>query len=338
MDYATAGNWVNRWRDKRIGVVGDLMLDRYVWGGASRISQEAPIPVVEVKSTTARPGGAANVLNNIVTLGGEAVAFGVVGHDEAGDTLRGLLGELAVDTAGVLRDPARVTTEKTRIIANHQQIVRVDTERKEPLSAETEAALLDAVRRALAAGGLDALILEDYAKGVLSPTLAQAIAARATDAGVPVALDPHPANALGVTGLTLMTPNRAEAFALAGVYHSEPVTPLEKDAALLEVARKLQARWAVESLLVTLGADGMALFRPDTAPLHVPTQAKEVFDVSGAGDTVIASCVLALAAGAAPEDAASLSNHAAGVVVGKVGTAPVSSEELVAYFKAERTD
>ena len=249
MEYSAAKERIDCWQGKRIAVVGDLMLDRYVWGGASRISQEAPIPVVEVRRTTARPGGAANVLHNIVALGGKALAFGVVGAD------------------------------------------------------------------ALARGEIDALIIEDYAKGTLSPDLARAVVVAAGKHGVPVALDPHPANHLDVPALALMTPNRSEAFALAGVYKTEAVRPVEADGALREVVARLQDRWQVAHLLITLGADGMALFRPEAPPLHVPTLAREVFDVSGAGDTVITSFLLALISGATGEEAAVLSNNAPGVVV-----------------------
>ena len=335
MDHQAAKDTIGKWQGKRVGVVGDLMLDRYVWGGASRISQEAPIPVVEVDEVTARPGGAANALHNIVSLGGKAHAFGVVGDDKNGEELRGLLDTLAVDTDGIIEDGTRVTTEKTRIIAAHQQIVRVDTEQKDALEDSVQAALLDKLEGAMKGGQIDALIIEDYAKGTLNKTLAQQAVACATAHGIPVALDPHPANHLDLSGLTLMTPNRAEAFVLAGKYMTHSVLPIEHDAALLDVVAHLREMWQVQYLLVTLGGEGMALFQSEGEVLHVPTQAREVFDVSGAGDTVISSFVLSLLGEASPQDAAVLANHAAGVVVGKVGTAPVNADELRESFEHE---
>ncbi len=332
MEQRQASERIEGWADKRVGVVGDLILDRYVWGSASRISQEAPIPVVEVKEVTVRPGGAANVLHNLVTLGAQAVAFGVLGRDANGDALCNLLAEKGIDAQGVLRDDTRVTTEKTRIVAANQQVVRVDTEKRDPLSEESATRLLEVIRDAIESKHIDGLIIEDYAKGVLNKGLAQRVVELAAAHGVPVALDPHPANHLDLSGLTLMTPNRAEAFSLAGAYHTPAVLPVESDAAFLRVAKHLHETWQVECLLITMGADGMALFLPGSAPLHVPTQAREVFDVSGAGDTVISSFMLAFLAGAPPQEAAVFSNHAAGVVVGKVGTAPVHAAELLASF------
>jgi rfaE bifunctional protein kinase chain/domain len=182
-------------------------------------------------------------------------------------------------------------------------------------------------------GQIDALIIEDYAKGTLSKTMAQQAVACATAHGIPVALDPHPANHLDLSGLTLMTPNRAEAFVLAGKYMTHSVLPISNDAPLLDVVAHLRETWQVEYLLVTLGGEGMALFQSEGEALHVPTQAREVFDVSGAGDTVISSFMLSLLADASPQDAALLANHAAGVVVGKVGTAPVTADELRESFE-----
>lgn len=335
MDLQSAKDTIGKWQGKRVGVLGDLMLDRYVWGSASRISQEAPIPVVEVDEVTARPGGAANVLHNIVALGGQAHAFGVVGEDKNGEELRGLLDTLAIDTDGIIGDGGRVTTEKTRIIAAHQQIVRVDTEQKDPLEESIQATLLEKLEHAMQGGQIDALIIEDYAKGTLNKTLAQQAVACAAAHDIPVALDPHSANHLDLSGLTLMTPNRAEAFVLAGKYLTHSVLPIEEDAALLDVVAHLREAWQVQHLLITLGAEGMVLFQSEGEALHVPTQAREVFDVSGAGDTVISSFMLSLLGGASPADAAILANHAAGVVVGKVGTAPVSADELRESFEHE---
>jgi rfaE bifunctional protein kinase chain/domain len=321
---------LDRCAGRRVAVVGDFMLDRYIWGAASRISQEAPVPVVRALKTTSAPGGAANVARNVHTLGARPVPFGVAGPDAAGDELAALLEAMAGGPAGIIRDTSRRTTEKTRIIAGGQQVVRVDNEDDDPLPGAIADELLARLRAAVAR--VDAIIVEDYAKGVVSGTVLREIAAMGNDRGVPVTLDPHPSHPYNVPGLAAITPNRAEAFALAGLYPAKTVLPLIDDAPLREAAVRLAALWAPKCILVTLGGDGMALFRRDSMPAHFPTRAREVFDVSGAGDTVIAAFTLALIAGATPEEACVLANHAAGVVVAKVGTAPVDAEELLATF------
>jgi D-beta-D-heptose 7-phosphate kinase/D-beta-D-heptose 1-phosphate adenosyltransferase len=271
----------------------------------------------------------------VQSLGATPVAFGVIGDDDSGRVLSGLLDEMSADTDGVLRQPGRHTTEKMRVFGGTQQVVRIDAEETDGLSESDAAAVLDKVATALNAGYLDALIVEDYGKGLVTKELMQAIVEIAQKSGVRVALDPHPANAMNVKGLCLMTPNRAEAFALAGAYHVAAPDDGNEDRALLEVVEKLEALWAPEYLLVTLGAHGMALFKEGQSALHVPTKAQEVFDVSGAGDTVISAFTLALVAGANAEEACVFANHAAGIVVGKVGTAPVYSEELRASFASD---
>jgi D-beta-D-heptose 7-phosphate kinase/D-beta-D-heptose 1-phosphate adenosyltransferase len=320
------------WRGKRVAVIGDLILDRYIWGKASRISAEAPVPVVAVSRTSAAPGGAANVLRNVALLGGGASAYGLAGADAAGDELAALLEQLGINLSGIVRESVRRTTEKTRIIAGTQQVVRVDTEDCTELSPAAADALMTRLEAELASGCIDAVIIVDYAKGAVSRDLMQRAAAAARQHGAPVALDPHPAHAWGAQGLTVMKPNRAEAFALAGMYFCEGAERIEDDAPLHEVAARLRQEWGSDQLLISLGAGGMALFGADGELVHVPTRARDVFDVSGAGDTVIASYVMALLGGATPAEAAVASNHAAGVVVGKVGTAPVDIEELLASF------
>lgn len=312
---------------RRVAVVGDVMLDRYIWGAASRISQEAPVPIVRALRTTSAPGGAANVARNVHALGARPVPFGVIGQDPAGDELAALLEAMTDAPAGIVRDPSRRTTEKTRVIAGSQQVVRVDSEDDGPLAEAVADELLARLRAA--ASRVDAIVVEDYAKGVVGEALLREVVAIGRARGVPVTLDPHSSHPYNVPGLTAMSPNRAEAFALAGLYPAKTVLPLIDDAPLRETAVRLAALWAPEYLLVTLGADGIALFRRDSMPLHFPTRAREVYDVSGAGDTVIAAFTLALIAGAAPEEACILGNHAAGVVVAKIGTAPVHAEELL---------
>ncbi len=318
----------------RVAVIGDLMLDRYIWGQACRISQEAPVPVVQVRRETQVPGGAANVVRNATCLLGQVSAFGTIGTDRHGDTLLQLLTEAGADVSRVLRTENRPTTIKTRVLAGNQQVVRIDREETDPLPAAITARLLEAVYAALDGDAPPgAIIFEDYAKGLLSKEIMQQIVDDTRPRGIFCALDPHPGNPFKVKGLKLMTPNRAEAFGLAGVYYKPTVLPLENDEALLEVGRRLQHDWEVELLLVTMGGDGMALFMADAPPVHIPTRAREVFDVSGAGDTVTASFVLSLLAGATPVQAAELANYAAGIVVAKVGTKPILMEELVQHLR-----
>lgn len=323
---------VGQFRNQRVAVTGDLMIDRYIWGTASRISQEAPVPVVAVNRETTAPGGAANVLRNLASLGAQPLAFGVIGDDSAGHELSALLEEHGVATDGLQYDSARLTTQKTRIICDHQQVVRVDSERVQALGEDRETALITSLDNAIQAGSLDAIIVEDYDKGTVTESLLAGVAELGRRHGIHVALDPHPGNRASTKGITTMTPNRAEAFAMAEIYPKSPVLPVENDEALLEVAAQLRSKWSPEHLLITLGGEGMALFQHGQPPHHIPTRAREVFDVSGAGDTVIASFVLSLLANATPAEAAAISNHAAGVVVSKVGTAMVSSEELIQAF------
>jgi D-glycero-beta-D-manno-heptose-7-phosphate kinase len=314
----------------RVLVIGDLILDRFVWGRVSRISPEAPVPVVEVDRETQYPGGAANVARNLREFTQHAAVLGVIGADSGAQTLKHLLAEQGIQMGAVQQDPDYPTIVKTRIIARHQQLVRVDRERKlHPTAAQFE--------RAIASLGgllpnLDAVIIEDYGKGLIRQEFADEIATRVRAAKCILAVDPNPQNPLNWRGATVMKPNRSEAFAAAGKPVSEPVDPVEKDEALMEVGRILQEKWACEILLITLGEQGMMLFRPGQQPYHTPTRAKEVFDVSGAGDTAVALFTLALAAGAKADEAAEISNHASGIVVGKLGTATVSPAELLRSF------
>ncbi len=333
MEQRDAAAFVEKFKGCRVAVIGDLMLDRYIWGKATRISQEAPVPVVTVERTTSEPGGAANVMRNLATLGAHPIPFGVVGNEDAGDELSGLLEKIAFSMQGVIKDSTRRTTQKTRVLAASQQVVRIDTEDTGPLPEIHLETLIETLRSSVRQGQIHAVIVEDYAKGVVSKQLLAEIVAIGHQSGIPIMLDPHPANPANVPGLTLMTPNRAEAFALAGAYYVDGRPDIPNDKSLLQVVERLESLWSPDYLLVTLGAHGMALFKQGATALHVPTKAREVFDVSGAGDTVIAVFSLAHLAGATPEEAAIMANHAAGVVVGKVGTAPVYPDELVESFK-----
>ena len=314
----------------RVLVIGDLILDQFVWGRVSRISPEAPVPVVEVDRETQYPGGAANVARNLREFSRHAAVLGMIGADAEAETLKGLLADEGIQIEGVQQDPGYHTIVKTRIIARHQQVVRVDREQKlRPTQAQFDRAIacLEGMLP-----HLDAVIVEDYGKGLIQQGFADEITARVRAAGRLLAIDPNPHNPLNWHGATVMKPNRSEAFAAAGRPHSEPVDPVEADEAVQEVGRILLDKWACEILLITLAEQGMMLFRPGEASYHTPTRAKEVFDVSGAGDTAIALFTLALSAGASADEAAEISNHASGIVVGKLGTATVSPAELLRSF------
>lgn len=318
-----------------IAVIGDLMLDVYLTGSANRMSQEAPVPVLNVKNKSARLGGAANVMRNITALGAKATAFGVIGHDESGRTLMRLLEEDRIDSSCLLTDKQRRTTEKMRVMAASQQIVRIDFEDVSPVPQALVSRMEKTLSKLIREKKINALIFEDYNKGLLDRDMVQRITLLAREYGIYTSLDPHPGHPMEVTGLSIMTPNRSEAFGLAGMYCHDAVSPVEKDENLKRVAEKVLSSWQCDSLLITLGAQGMALFKQKRTVLAIPTKAKEVFDVSGAGDTVIATYTLCRAAGATDPEAAEIANHAAGIVVGKIGTAVTSTEELLKVFKQD---
>jgi D-beta-D-heptose 7-phosphate kinase/D-beta-D-heptose 1-phosphate adenosyltransferase len=322
-----------RARHARILVVGDVMLDQFIWGHVSRISPEAPVPVVDFDRESFMPGGAANVARNVTALGGAAELFSVVGHDEAADRLRALLEGQRVACPGFVVEPSRLTGIKTRIIAHRQQVVRVDRETRAAVDSVATAALVRALESRL--DGADAVIVGDYGKGVVTQGLLDELKRRCRDRGVWLSLDPKPVHRLDLSRLSLVTPNRKEAFELVGRSDAARTGDPLTDPGLREVAHKILADLEPALLLITLGEQGMLLCQRDREPFHIPTVAREVFDVSGAGDTAIASFTLAIALGASPVEAATLSNHAAGVVVGKVGTATVTSEELLASFEPD---
>jgi D-beta-D-heptose 7-phosphate kinase/D-beta-D-heptose 1-phosphate adenosyltransferase len=318
-------------RRARILVVGDVMLDHFIWGNVNRISPEAPVPVVDFKSESFMPGGAANVARNLSALGAAPELFAVVGHDDAATRLRKLLREQHVDCDGLVTHSSRPTSIKTRIVAHQQQVVRLDRETRSQLDTKAVNKLLGAIEPRLE--GAAAVIVGDYGKGVVTQTLLDALRERCHQRGVWLSLDPKPVHHLTLIGFSLITPNRKEAFELSGLPDdTRDANPL-RDLNLIRTAGRLLNDISPALLLVTLGEQGMLLCRRGEKPVHIPTVAQEVFDVSGAGDTVIASFTLAIAAGASPLEAAAVSNHAAGVVVGKVGTATVTPEELLASFQ-----
>lgn len=319
-------------RNLRILVVGDLMLDQFVWGAVRRISPEAPVPVVEFERESFMPGGAANVARNLTALDVPTELFGIVGHDESARKLKQLLIEQRVVCEGVLGDTTRPTSLKSRIIAHHQQMVRVDREATSSLDPKTLRRLIKVLEERIYQ--CEAVIIADYGKGVITQELLDALKAICRERGVWLSLDPKPINRLDLTGLSLITPNRKEAFELAGREDRARASDPLQDRNLVEVANHLLESLRPALLLITLGDQGMFLCRRGEEPFHIPTVAQEVFDVSGAGDTVIASFTMAIAAGASPSEAAIISNNCAGIVVGKLGTATLTQAELLAHFRS----
>jgi D-glycero-beta-D-manno-heptose-7-phosphate kinase len=315
----------------RLLVIGDVMLDHFIWGSVARISPEAPVPIVEFERENFMPGGAANVARNLTALATSTELFGLVGHDTEARRLRRILAEYGIGCRGLVSSKARPTSVKTRVVAHKQQLVRIDREALDSIDGPLTRRLTESL--SLAINDADAVIVGDYAKGVITQALLNELKALCRPRGLWVSLDPKPVHQLNLTGLSLITPNRKEAFELAGIAdetrHREP----SADAGLLRVADRLLNELRPALLLITLGEQGMLLCEHGRKPFHIPTVAQEVFDVSGAGDTVIACFTLAIAAGATPLEAAILSNHAAGIVVGKFGTATVGPAELLARFK-----
>jgi len=317
-------------KKSRLLVVGDVMLDQFIWGNVSRISPEAPVPVVDFHRESFMPGGAANVARNLVAMETAAELFGAIGRDEAAEKLTELLSEQHIGCNGLVRSLKRHTSIKTRIVAHQQQVVRVDRETIGHLDANMTKALLAEVKKKIARA--DAVIIGDYGKGVVTQPLLDAVKKLCRERGVWLSLDPKPVHHLNLNGLSLITPNRKEAFELADLPDdTKNANPLA-DKNLMLVAERLLRELNPALLLITLGELGMLLCQRGQKPFHIPTVAQEVFDVSGAGDTVIASFTLAIAAGASPIEAAIVSNHAAGIVVGKVGTATITPEELLGSF------
>jgi rfaE bifunctional protein kinase chain/domain len=310
---------VGQMRGRRIAVVGDVMLDRYLLGDIERISPEAPVPVVSVREHRSAPGGAANVAANVLALGGTVALVGVVGADPAGEALRGTLFESGIPAHLLLTDASRRTTVKTRIIARGQQVVRIDEEDLEPLDEPGLAELEPLVEQAI--GDADALVLEDYNKGVLGRPVIHLAIERARSRRLPIVVDPKFQHFYDYRGATLFKPNRRELADALG-----PGMDLDRSEALQSARTRLGVDW----LLLTLGAEGMQLVGPDGEPRSIPSRAREVFDVSGAGDTVTAWCAAALAAGASVPEAALVANVAASIEVGKAGVATVSPAELLA--------
>jgi D-beta-D-heptose 7-phosphate kinase/D-beta-D-heptose 1-phosphate adenosyltransferase len=307
------------------------MLDEFVWGRVSRISPEAPVPVVEVQAESSYPGGAANVARNLRPFCASVLLCGAVGEDSFAEKLRGLLADEGIETGALVETSEIPTIVKTRIIARQQQVVRVDREKNRGSIAEVTARAAEIVGELMPS--VDGVILEDYGKGLICQSLKDRVCSLAKEHGKFLTADPNPGNHLDWSGVDLLKPNRSEAFAMAGrTDYGAADDPLQ-DADLLDVGALLLKKWDLAGLLVTLGEHGMILFERGASPYHTPTKAREVFDVSGAGDTAIALYTLAICAGATPHEAAEISNHASGVVVAKLGTATLVADELIASFE-----
>lgn len=311
---------------RRLAVVGDSMVDRFLWGRVDRISPEAPVPVVRLERETVKLGGAANVAANIRALGAEVVLFCLCGQDEAAGHLRSLLAERGIDDTGLVAAADRPTTIKTRIIAHNQQVVRADREDDSPVGADLVARLVAGLQ---AGGAFDAVVISDYGKGLLTDAALAAIIARGRELGVPVVVDPKRGDYAQYRGATSLTPNQKEAEQACALVIRDQDT-------LRQAGRTLLERTAAEAILITRGEHGMALYQKDGAEHHLPTEATTVYDVTGAGDTVIAAYTAALAAGAGFADAAFLSNHAAGIAVRELGTAAVTADQLCRALRGDQ--
>jgi len=333
MDLTRLTQILDRASSRQITVIGDLMLDEFVWGKVGRISPEAPVPVVEVTGESFYPGGAANVARNLREFVDRVGIIGLLGKDRSGQQLRELLSEQKIDTSDAVEEATFQTIIKTRIIARNQQVVRVDREKFVGPSAPQIKEVVTAVRKKIPE--TDAIIFEDYGKGFLSTELVSQIAEAARSVGKIVAADPNPRNLLQWRGLTVIKPNRTEAFLAAGIpSHNTDATP-SQDTDLKRAGETLLKKWQTENVLITLGEQGMMLFQEKETPHYIPTKAREVFDVSGAGDTAIALFTLGLVCGATPTEAAEIANHASAVVVSKLGTATVTRDELMASFRED---
>ena len=309
---------VGGFKGKKLLVLGDLMLDKYLWGHVGRISPEAPVPVVEVKKDTSCLGGAGNVCHNVESLGGRPIPVGLVGEDAAGEWIKNSI----TNNRGILTDKKRPTTVKTRIIAHHQQVVRVDQEEKVPVPRRIEEQILAFVREE----ECDGILISDYNKGLLTKTLMQKLLPVAQKKKIPVFVDPKKDNFFSFSPVTLINPNHYEAEQI--VHH-----PCRSDEQAEKAGQKILSRISAKYLILKRGEQGLTVFEKGKKAFHLPTIAKEVYDVTGAGDTVIATASLALLSGASIREAAMLANAAAGVVVGKIGTASLTAAELVNAFK-----
>ena len=328
-DFARLAKIVHAFEDRKVVVFGDMMLDRFVRGSVNRISPEAPVPVVRVTRESSLPGGSGNVAANLSALGAKAVLVSLAGVDASYNELSSTLSACGVDTSLIVQDANRPTIEKVRVIAEHQQVVRFDRESSEPVAKNTLAKCVEAFETALKGAG--AAILSDYGKGLLTTANIASLVDACRHRKLPVCVDPKVEHFLKYRNVTCITPNTKEAW------EGMRLPPHGGQPEIEDLGRKMLETLGAQSVLITQGANGMTLLKKTAhnTPFHIPTVAREVYDVTGAGDTVISVFTLALACGASFEDAAVIANHAAGIVVGKLGTATVTREELL---KALETD
>jgi D-glycero-beta-D-manno-heptose-7-phosphate kinase len=311
--------YIHRFPEARVFVIGDLILDEYIWGDVSRISPEAPVPVVEIIRDEKRLGGAANVVHNIVSLKGQPGLCGVIGDDTCGGEVIENIRGLGLKTDGIFKDPMRCTSIKTRVLGHNQQMMRIDREKKKAVNDDITQKILGYLKDNLT--GTNAVIIADYGKGVVTPSLMKGIKDLTADTEIIIGVDPKPVNFHCYHGVDVITPNHHEAEAFCRF-------EINDEKSLVRAGRKMLDELACRSVLITRGKDGMALFENGREPEFIPTEARKVFDVSGAGDTVIATFCLGLASGMDFVSAAIISNIAAGIVVGEVGTSVVKVDEL----------
>ncbi len=329
MDRKTVESLFQRASSLKCLVVGDLMLDEYLWGKAERISPEAPVQVVDILREDLRLGGAGNVANNLLALGCQVSVASVIGEDENGWALLKAFSRQGIDTTAIYQEPGRRTGRKTRVIAAHQQIVRIDRESRDPLSEQFEQRLVDWLQQH--SGRFDVVLISDYLKGVLTPAVLTAVITTARSHQIPVLVDPKGTDYRKYRGATCLTPNRKEAEAASGV-------PIHDQHSLNLAAETLMTQLQLDNLLITRSEEGMSLFSGSGKTIHIPTVAREVFDVTGAGDTVLALLACGLAGGQHLADAARLANIAAGIAVAKLGTSIVTPDEIITAVALERRD
>ncbi len=320
-------NIIGGFNEAKVLVIGDVMLDEFVWGAVTRISPEAPVPVVWVNRESVMPGGASNVANNIATLMANVSIAGIIGNDQKGEVLKVELAKKGIDTEGLIVDSDRPTIIKTRVIANHQQVVRIDREKINEISDDVAQRAMNFIESRI--NTVDAVIIEDYGKGLITPKLLKKVVPLARRLKKIITVDPKEEHFAYYKGVTSITPNRSEAQNAVNF-------KIKDDETLYRAGWEILKELDLETALITLGENGMCLFEKSAKePLHIPTIAQEVFDVSGAGDTVISVFTLALCCGATSTEAAHIANCAAGIVVGKVGIAVVTKEELLKRIKKE---
>lgn len=309
---------LENFRNKKILVIGDIMLDKYIWGDVSRISPEAPVQVVHVQKETYAPGGASNVASNISALNGKVFMVGIVGNDESKNILLNELKKIGVNTDGILTDNDKPTTQKVRIVGKSQQLLRVDYEKKEHVHKDIEDSLINFLKKTIR--DVDVVVVSDYAKGVITPEICDVLIQMSKEHNKAVIVDPKPKHLNLYSNVTLITPNNAEASEMTNIEDGS-------DESVLEIGSKL-LKYLNANVLITRGEKGMSLFEKNSKITHIPAKAREVYSLIGAGDTVVAALALALASDANFEEAAALANIAAGIKVGKIGTASVGIEEM----------